>query len=278
MQYAERMLEQEPPKMVTSAVLGSVAVVSLNRPAAKNALSPAAMAELADALEAADRDPEVGCVVVQGSDEVFAAGADLRWLQEVGPEGLVSFGSGDWPRVRAISTPMVAGVSGFALGGGFELALTCDMIVASETASFGLPEILLGLIPGAGGTQRLPRLIGRQLASEIVLTGRRIDADEALALGLVNRVVPVDEWREAALELAAQVARRSRTAGRLATRALRASERLALDHGLDYERRLFEQARSTADCAEGIDAFLAGRKPVFPSHAPDAGRATTPVR
>lgn len=272
------MLEHESPTLVTAEVDGAVAVVMLNRPEAKNALSPAAMSALAAALEVADDDPAIGCIVVQGADDVFAAGADLRWLQEIGPEGLLSFGAGDWPRVRAISTPMVAGVSGLALGGGFELALTCDLIVASETASFGLPEILLGLIPGAGGTQRLARLIGRRRASEVILTGRRIDADEALALGLVNRVVPVDAWRATALDLAGQVAQRSRTAARLATRAVRASEQLPLDQGLDYERRLFEQARATADCAEGIAAFLERRRPVFPSLSGDPARAASTVR
>jgi enoyl-CoA hydratase len=278
MQYAARMLGHGARKPVTSEVVGAVAVVSLDRPEAKNALSPEVMAALADALEAADRDPAVGCIVVEGSDDVFAAGADLPWLQQMGPEGLLAFGSGDWPRVRAVSTPLVAGVSGLALGGGFELALTCDMVVASETASFGLPEILLGLIPGAGGTQRLPHLVGRQRASEIILTGRRIDAEEALSLGLVNRVVPVGAWREATLDLAARVAERSRTAARLATRSIRAAERLPLDQGLEYERRLFEQARATGDCEEGIAAFLERRVPVFPSHAHDTGRASTEVR
>jgi enoyl-CoA hydratase/carnithine racemase len=164
-------------------------------------------------------------------------------------------------------------VSGLALGGGCELALSCDMIVASETASFGQPEILLGLIPGAGGTQRLSRLLGRQRAMELVLTGRRVPADEALAMGLVNRVVPVDRWRAEALALAADVAARPRLAARLAKQAVRAAESMPLDAGLEHERRLFEQALATADSTEGIAAFLAKRPPAFASvrEAPEDG-------
>lgn len=267
MQYTACMVtEQEPSETpVRSARRGDVAIVTLARPQARNALSPELMRALAEALEAADRDPSVGCVVIEGGEQVFAAGADLRWLRDQGREGLLRFGAGDWPRIRAIGVPTIAAVSGLALGGGCELALSCDMVVASETASFGQPEILLGLIPGAGGTQRLCHLLGRQRATELILTGRRIDAEEALALGLVNRVVPVAQLREEALALAAEIAARPRQAARLAKRAVRAAERMGLDAGLDHERRLFEQARATDDCAEGIDAFLAKRPPRFAS-------------
>lgn len=265
MQYTERMSISQDEALVRSERVGDVLVVTLARPAARNALSPELMRALADALEAADADPTIGCVVLTGGEEIFAAGADLKWMRDQGREGLLRFGAGDWPRVRAIEVPLIAAVSGLALGGGCELALTCDMIVASETAAFGQPEILLGLIPGAGGTQRLSHLLGRQRATELVLTGRRVEADEALAIGLVNRVVPVARLRDEALELAAEIAKRPRLAARLAKRAVRAAERMPFDAGIEYERRLFEQARATDDCAEGIEAFLAKRRPEFAS-------------
>jgi enoyl-CoA hydratase/carnithine racemase len=259
----------------------AVAVITLNRPDALNALSPDLMSALADALQAADADVTVGCIVVEGSDRVFAAGADLRWLEAQGKEGLLRFGSGAWPRIRAVATPVIAAVSGLALGGGCELALACDMVVASDTASFGQPEILLGLIPGAGGTQRLTHLLGRQRATELVLTGRRISAQEALQLGLVNRVVDLGTWQAEAYALAAEVAARPRVAARLAKQAVRAAERLPLDAGMDYERRLFEQARATDDCDEGIAAFLARRPASFASvagAAPPPDSAASEVR
>ncbi|MDW5593029.1 enoyl-CoA hydratase-related protein [Conexibacter stalactiti] len=253
----------QPP--VRTARVGAVAVVTLTRPEVRNALSPQLMSALAEALEQADADNTVGCVVIEGSERVFAAGGDLKWMRDQGREGLLRFGAGDWPRIRAIGVPTIAAVSGLALGGGCELALSCDMIVASETATFGQPEILLGLIPGAGGTQRLSHLLGRQRAMELVLTGRRIDAREALEMGIVNRVVSVERLREEALTLAAEVASRPRHAARLAKRAVRAAERMGLDAGLDHERRLFEQARATDDCEEGIDAFLSKRPSQFAS-------------
>src|SRR6476646_10902538 len=174
--------------LLESSRTGLVALLRLNRPEARNALSPELMEEIAAELERLDPDPEVRCIVIAGSDEVFAAGADIRAMAErTLPEALYHPAAGFWRRVAAIKTPLVAAVSGYALGGGCELALACDMIVASETALFGQPEITLGIIPGGGGTQRLARVIGKQRAMELVLTGRRFDANTGLELGLVNK-------------------------------------------------------------------------------------------
>src|SRR3954462_3701311 len=182
---------------------GAVGIVRLNRPEARNALSPQLMQELADAVESFDADEGIGCIVLAGSDEVFAAGADIkamaaRSFQDVMNASTMPF----WQRIAACRTPLIAAVSGFALGGGCELALLCDMIVASETAEFGQPEITLGIIPGGGGTQRLARVMGKERAMELILTGRRIEAKEALQLGLVNMVTPRRKWLEEAIELA----------------------------------------------------------------------------
>jgi enoyl-CoA hydratase/carnithine racemase len=168
-----------------------------------------------------------------------------------------------WPRLAALRTPLVAAVSGYALGGGCELALACDMIVASERAEFGQPEIMLGIIPGGGGTQRLARVMGKQRAMELVLTGRRIGAAEAKELGIVTRVASADEWLDSALELAAQVAERPPLAVRLAKQAVLAAEETPLSAGLDHERRLYELAMATEDRVEGMTAFLEKRKPEF---------------
>jgi enoyl-CoA hydratase/carnithine racemase len=243
---------------------GHVALCRLNRPDARNALSPELMEELASAIEALDADPEVRCIVIAGSDEVFAAGADIRALRErTFEEALRHPMTAFWRRVAGAKTPLVAAVSGFALGGGCELALICDLIVASETAEFGQPEITLGIIPGGGGTQRLARVLGKQRAMELVLTGRRIGAHEAEGFGLVNEVTPQGEWLERAMELAERVARRPPIAVRLAKQAVLAAEETGLTAGLDHERRLYEIAMATEDRIEGMDAFLEKRKPDF---------------
>jgi enoyl-CoA hydratase/carnithine racemase len=168
-----------------------------------------------------------------------------------------------WPRLAAVRTPTIAAVSGYALGGGCELALACDMIVASEEAEFGQPEILLGIIPGGGGTQRLARVMGKQRAMDLVLTGRRIAAAEAHELGIVTRLAPPDGWLDAALELAGEVAERPPLAARLAKQAVLAAEETALTAGLDHERRLYELAMATEDRVEGMNAFIEKRKPEF---------------
>src|SRR5918911_3653105 len=181
----------------------AVALARLNRPDARNALSAELMTVLGELVTAWDEDPAVRCIVVTGSDEYFAAGADIKAMRErTFQEAMITASADFWPRAARCKTPLIAAVSGYALGGGCELALLCDMIVASETAEFGQPEIMLGIIPGAGGTQRLARKTCNQLGREIVLTGRRIDAKEAYQLGLVNRVAARDRWLEEAIELA----------------------------------------------------------------------------
>jgi enoyl-CoA hydratase/carnithine racemase len=222
------------------------------------------MAELATALEGFDSDPEVRCVVIAGSDDVFAAGADIKAMVERPfDEVLYHPAASFWRRLAALKTPLIAAVSGWALGGGCELALACDLIVASETAEFGQPEITLGIIPGGGGTQRLARVLGKQRAMDLVLTGRRIDAAEALEAGLVNVVAPKKQWLEEAMEMAQRVARRPPIATRLAKQAIIAADETALSAGLEMERRLYELTMATEDRVEGMRAFIEKRKPEF---------------
>ena len=250
--------------VVETSIDGHVALCRLNRPEARNALSPELMDELATAVEGFDADPGVRCVVIAGSDEVFASGADIRALRERSfEEALRHPAAAFWRRLAACKTPIVAAVSGWALGGGCELALLCDLIVASETAEFGQPEITLGIIPGGGGTQRLARVVGKQRAMDLVLTGRRIGAREAERLGLVNEVAGPPDWLERALELAQRVASRPPIAARLAKQAVLAAEETALSAGLEQERRLYELAMATEDRIEGMDAFLEKRRPNF---------------
>ena len=251
-------------ELVESSRDGYVALLRLNRPEARNALSPELMEELASELERLDPDPEVRCVVISGSEEVFAAGADIRAMSERSfAEALRHPAAGFWKRLAAVKTPMIAAVSGWALGGGCELALACDMIVASETAEFGQPEITLGIIPGGGGTQRLARVIGKQRAMELILSGRRIDAKEALRIGFVNMVTPKRKWLEEAIELARVIARRPPLATRLAKQAVLAAEEMPLAAGLAHERRLYELAMATEDRLEGMQAFIEKRRPEF---------------
>jgi enoyl-CoA hydratase/carnithine racemase len=241
-----------------------VALLRLNRPEARNALSPEMMEEIAGELERLDPDPAVRCIVIAGSDEVFAAGADIRALSERSfEEALRHPAASFWRRVAAIKTPLVAAVSGYALGGGCELALVCDMIVASDTALFGQPEITLGIIPGGGGTQRLARVLGKQRAMEYVLTGRRFDAGMAMQWGLVNQVAGKNRWLTEAVELARTVAERPPIAARLGKQAVLVAEETGLSAGLENERRLYELAMATEDRVEGMRAFLEKREPKF---------------
>jgi enoyl-CoA hydratase/carnithine racemase len=250
--------------LVDTSVDGHVALCRLNRPEARNALSPELMEELAGALEGFDSDPQVRCIVIAGSDETFASGADIRALRERTFEDALRHPAASfWRRVAACRTPLVAAVSGFALGGGCELLLLCDLVVASETAQLGQPEITLGIIPGGGGTQRLARVIGKQRAMDLVLTGRRIDAAEAERLGLVNVVTAEGEWLEGALELAHRVARRPPIAARLAKQAVLGADEMPLEAGLKHERHLYELSMATEDRIEGMDAFLEKRRPEF---------------
>jgi enoyl-CoA hydratase/carnithine racemase len=254
----------ELTELVESSRDGHVALLRLNRPEARNALSPEVMEDLASELEQLDPDPDVRCVVIAGSEKVFAAGADIKAMAERSfAEALRHPAASFWRRLAAIKTPMIAAVSGYALGGGCELALACDMIVASDTAVFGQPEINLGIIPGGGGTQRLARVLGKQRAMEYVLTGRRFDAQEALELGLVNAVADDGRWLEEATELARTVAERPPIAVRLGKQAVLAAEETALSAGLETERRLYELAMATEDRVEGMQAFLEKREPEF---------------
>jgi len=250
--------------LVETSVDGHVALCRLNRPDARNALSPEVMEQLADALAGFDADQAVRCIVIAGSDEVFAAGADIKAMRERSfAEALYHPAAGFWKRLGEVKTPLIAAVSGWALGGGCELALACDLIVASETAEFGQPEITLGIIPGGGGTQRLARVIGRQRAMELVLTGKRFTALEAEQMGLVNKVSEKKKWLADAIELAATIARRPPIAARLAKQAVNAADETSLAAGLENERRLYELAMATEDRIEGMQAFIEKRRGNF---------------
>lgn len=239
---------------VTSERDGAVGIARLDHSEANNTLTPAVMEDLAGALERFDADDHVRCIVVAGTPEVFAVGGDLVDLENL---------AAVWRRLAAIQTPMVAAVSGYAIGGGFELALVCDLVVASERAEFGQPEIMVGLIPGGGATQRLARSIGKHRAMELVLTGRRIDAREAHRLGLVNQVTAKNEWTDRTMDLARLVASRAPIAARLAKRAVLAAEDTGLDAGLAEERRLHVAAMATEDRVEGMRALSEHRRPEY---------------
>jgi enoyl-CoA hydratase len=242
-----------------------VALVTFDRQDALNALNFALIAELTDALERLDRDPACLCIVLTGAgDRAFAAGADIKELAQQTPTSLtVDDEFHRWERIKRIRKPMIAAVRGFALGGGCELAMVCDMIVAAEDAQFGQPEIKLGVMPGAGGTQRLTRAIGKAKAMELVLTGRTMDAREADAHGLVTRVVPDDEVVAAALELAATIASMPPLAVIAAKEAVNRAEELGLEAGLEFERRSFYLLFASEDQREGMAAFTGKRKPAW---------------
>jgi enoyl-CoA hydratase len=248
----------EPPEW-----LAGVALVTLNRPRALNALSFALLLRLAEAVEALDADPSCGAIVITGAGtRAFAAGADVAELATQTAESLAaSAGFRGWDRVAAVATPTIAAVRGYALGGGAELALACDMLVAADDATFGQPEINLGIIPGAGGTQRLARAIGKARAMELVLTGRRMSAAEAERLGFVTRVVPARETLGAALDLAAAVAAQPAEAVHAAVAAVRAAFESPLADGIRVERDLFRALFGTPDQAEGMRAFVERREP-----------------
>jgi len=228
----------------------------------RNALSDPVLTELAETLTALDHDPAVRALVIAGSEKVFASGADVRALLERQPlEAYDGPRARRWEEIRDIRTPVVAAVSGYCLGGGCELAMLSDVVVASETARFGLPETMLGLIPGAGGTQMLPRAIGKALAMDLVLTGRMLDATEAERAGLVSRVTPADEWLTVAHEVAAAIASRPAVAQRLAKEAVRQASETGLAAGIVSERRAFAMAFGSRDAREGMSAFVEKRDP-----------------
>ena len=241
---------------------GRVGLVRLNRPQALNALNNTLLRELMDAILAFDADPGIGAMVITGSERAFAAGADIREMAEATPvEMLLWDNIAQFDRLRQVRKPVIAAVSGHCLGGGSELAMSCDMIVASETARFGQPEINLGVIPGAGGTQRLTKAVGKALAMEMVLNGRTLNAEEALRYGLVNRVVPVERCLDEALTLAAEISARAPLALRLGKEAVNHAFESFLADGLQDERRAFYFLFATQDQKEGMAAFVQKRKP-----------------
>ncbi len=243
---------------------GAVGIVTLNRPQQLNALSYALVKELSLAMEAFDQDEEIRAIVLTGGEKVFAAGADIKEMVDATPfderlQSRLVFRD----KINRISKPIIAAVSGYALGGGCELAMTCDIIIASETARFGQPEINIGVIPGAGGTQRLTRIIGKHRAMGMVLTGEHLSAFEAERCGLVNKVVPVDLLLEEAKSIARKIAAKSPIAVKLAKEAILKADNTSLDEGLDFERKSFYLLFASEDRREGMTAFTEKRKPEF---------------
>ncbi len=248
------LLEREEP----------IAVVRLNRPEQLNALSSQLMSELVGALENLDADEAVLCIVLAGDERAFAAGADISELRDT-PTLDLYFGARleKWDAIRKVRTPLIAAVSGYCLGGGCELAMACDLIIASETAQFGQPETGVGVMPGAGGTQRLTRAIGKAKAMDVILSGRFLDAWEAERAGLVARVVAKEAWLEEAKRVARAIASKAPVGQRLAKEAVNRAFETTLDAGLDVERKLFHLAHSTEDAKEGLTAFGEKRDPNF---------------
>ena len=242
-----------------------IATVQLNRPEVRNAISEQLMDALVKVLAGLDDDDAIRCIVITGSDRAFSAGADIKdnFVNATPVTMLDQDLTSKWEAIRRIRTPIIAAVSGYALGGGCELAMACDIIVASESAQFGQPEINLGIIPGAGGTQRLTRTAGKYVANELILTGRLIKADEARAIGLVAQVYPAASWLEDAKALARAIAEKPPIAARLATEAVDLAWNSTLDAGLEFERKAFYLLFATDDKKEGVDAFMNKRKPTF---------------
>jgi enoyl-CoA hydratase len=249
---------------VLRRVESHVGIATLNRPEVLNALSVELMDQLIAVLEEFDRDPNIYVIVIAGNEKSFAAGADIADMANASVFDMYEKNNlGRWLRIKAIRKPLIAAVSGFALGGGCELAMHCDIIVASESAQFGQPEINLGIMPGAGGTQRLTRAIGKFKAMDMVLTGRFLTAQEAFEAGLVSRVVAKEQFLAEAMRLAHQVAAKPPIALRLAKDAVMAVDEMPLSAGLEYERRVFYSLFATQDQKEGMKAFLEKRKPKF---------------
>ena len=251
-----------PHELVLTETHGRVGLITLNRPEAMNALNNQLMRELMDALEAFDKNDAIGAMVITGNEKAFAAGADIKEMADKSIEQMMDrdhvaiFG-----RIRTIRKPVIAPVSGWALGAGCEDALSCDMIVASESAKFGQPEINIGVIPGAGGTQRLTRALGKVIAMEMILNDRRLTAQEAYQFGLVNRVVPVERYLEEALKLAQEIAGRAPVAVRAAKKMINQAFERTLADGLTEEKQEFYNLFATEDQKEGMQAFIEKRKP-----------------
>ena len=249
-------------EMILSEIRGHVGLITLNRPQVMNALNNQLMRELMDALETFDKDDDIGAMVITGNAKSFAAGADIKEMagksiqQMMDQDHIAVFG-----RIRTIQKPVIAAVSGWALGGGCEIALSCDMIIASESAQFGQPEINIGVIPGAGGTQRLTHAVGKAIAMEMILNDRRLIAQEAYQLGIVNRVVPIDGYLDEALKLAEEIASRAPIAVRAAKKIINQAFEQTLAEGLAAEKREFYNLFATEDQKEGMQAFIEKRKP-----------------
>jgi len=242
----------------------SIALIELNRPKELNALNRKLMQEVAETLERLDQDEHVRVIIITGNDQAFAAGADIKQMADKSAVDMLTVDQfSTWDQIKRTKKPVIAAVSGFCLGGGCELAMSCDMIIASETARFGQPEIKIGVMPGAGGTQRLTRAIGKAKAMELVLTGRFISGQEALALRLVNKVVPVEMYLREAVSLAREIAEMSPLACQLAKEAVNRSFELHLDEGLRLERKNFYLCFATEDQKEGMKAFVEKRKPSY---------------
>ena len=251
-----------PYEMILAETRERVGLITLNRPHVMNALNNQLMREAMDALEAFDKNDTIGAMVITGNEKAFAAGADIKELanksiqQMMDTDHIAVFG-----RIRTIRKPVIAAVSGWTLGGGCEIAMSCDMIVASETARFGLPEVTIGVIPGAGGTQRLTHAVGKALAMEMILNNRMLSAQEALQHGLVNRVVPVDAYLDEALKLAEEIASRAPLAVRAAKKMINQTYERTLAEGLSVEKQEFYNLFATEDQKEGMKAFAEKRKP-----------------
>lgn len=246
---------------ILTDIKGRVGVITLNRPEALNALCQQLVDELHSALNDFENDPDIGCILLTGSEKAFAAGADIKEMQAKSYMDAYKedFITGTWDRVASCRIPIIAAVSGFALGGGCEIAMMCDFIIASDTAKFGQPEITLGILPGAGGTQRLTRLIGKSKAMELCLTGRMMGAEEAERLGLVARVVPADALMDEALKTASKIAGMSLPAAMMVKESVNQSQEMPLNQGILFERRTFHAAFATEDQKEGMAAFVEKR-------------------
>lgn len=241
-----------------------VALIELNRPKELNALNRQLMSEIRDALKMLDEDDNVRAIILTGGEKVFAAGADIKQMADATAIDMLNIDQfSTWDQIRKTKKPIIAAVSGFALGGGCEVAMTCDMIIASETAKFGQPEIKIGTMPGAGGTQRLTRAVGKALAMEMVLTGRFISAEEALQAGLINRIVPVELLLDEAKKLAGEIVKLSPVAVKLAKEAVNNAFNSTLDEGLLFERKNFYLTFASEDQKEGMAAFMEKRNPEF---------------
>jgi enoyl-CoA hydratase len=252
-------------QFITSEVKGRVALITLNRPKQLNALNPELMQELGAALHVHDADDAVGCILITGNDKAFAAGADIGVMKDFDFQHayLSNYITRDWEHIRSVRKPVIAAVAGYALGGGCELAMMCDIVIAAESAKFGQPEINLGILPGSGGTQRLPRAVGKAKAMDMCLTARMMDAAEAERAGLVSRVVPADKLMVEALAVAEKIASYSLPVTMMVKEAVNRAYESTLAEGVHFERRLFHAAFALADQKEGMAAFVEKRKPRF---------------